>query len=57
MKSEGAIIASEVQEVLFKYGFDNEHEFDEATDFKAIEEIVSIYEKHNCTGGVIHDFG
>ncbi len=56
-KEETESIASEVQEILLKYGFDSEHECDEATDFMAIEEIVNIYEKHGYDGGTIHNFG
>ncbi|MBS7298063.1 MAG: hypothetical protein KIG65_03170 [Eubacteriales bacterium] len=29
---------------------------DEKMDFKAIEDIVRIYEEHGYTGGSIHDF-
>ncbi|MBQ7794347.1 MAG: hypothetical protein IJ366_07510 [Clostridia bacterium] len=55
-KDEGIAIANEVQQILYKYGFDEEHEYDEATDFNAIEDIVRIYENHGYSSGVIHDF-
>ncbi|MEE0945030.1 MAG: hypothetical protein UIM24_06245 [Clostridia bacterium] len=46
INSEGAAIAREIHNVLNKYGYDEGNTFDESTDFKVIEEIVSIYEKH-----------
>ena len=56
VNSESAIIANKVHEVLNKYSFYSEHTFDQETDFKAIEDIVHIFEEHGYTGGSIHDF-
>lgn len=56
VNSESAIIANKVHEVLDKYSFYTEHGFDEETDFKAIEDIIHIFEERGYTGGSIHDF-
>ena len=57
INNEGAAIANEIHKVLNKYGFEDGIVTDENADFNAIEEIVSIYEKHGYSGGSIHDFG
>lgn len=56
INSECAEIANEIHDILNKYGFCSEHGFDEETDFKAIEDIIHIFEEHGYTGGSIHDF-
>ena len=57
INSNGAMIANEVHNVLNKYGYGTGDITDVNADFNAIEEIVSIYEKHGYSGGTIHDFG
>ena len=56
VNSESAVIANKVHQILNKYSFYSEHGFDEKMDFKAIEDIIHIYEEHGYTGGTIHDF-
>lgn len=56
INTECAEIANEIHNVLNKYSLYTEHGFDEKIDFKAIEDIVRIYEEHGYTGGSIHDF-
>ncbi len=55
VKDKCVVIASEIHNILHKYGF-TEDGNPIGNDFMAIEEIVSVFEKYGYSGGCIHDF-
>ena len=55
VKDKCVVIANEIHNILEKYGYTEEGK-PVGSDFEAIEEIVSVFEKHGYSCSNIHDF-